>query len=84
MRLRGQLNFGANLGFDYRYCTGCQEERLHRFGRCVSWERCQTLESQTLRQKRWAPEPGQLNRHQRKLLQHIDVIPLEMLWKCKK
>lgn len=63
MKLRGQLNFGANLGFDRRWCTGCQEERLHRFAKCVS---CKT-EAVTFRQKPWAPERGALNTHQRKL-----------------
>lgn len=65
MNFKGQLNFGANLGFDRRWCTGCKEERLHRYGVCVS-PSCATV-SQTVKQKAWAPHRGALNTHQRKL-----------------
>jgi hypothetical protein len=49
MRFVGALNFGANLGFDHRWCAGCGEQRLHRHGDCVS---CKT-HSVTTRQKSW-------------------------------
>jgi hypothetical protein len=40
MKLTGQLNFGANLGFDRLHCVTCGETRLHRYCKCVS---CNTL-----------------------------------------
>jgi hypothetical protein len=40
MKFNGHLNFGANLGFANLWCASCQEERLHRYCKCVS---CNTL-----------------------------------------
>lgn len=53
MRFAGSLNFGANLGFDNRWCSGCQETRLHRHGCCVS---CKTS-AVTIHQKAWGSPP---------------------------
>jgi hypothetical protein len=53
MRFTGALNFGANLGFDHRWCDGCKESRLHRHGLCVS---CKT-HAVTTKQKSWSVPP---------------------------